>query len=119
MMAVGKERSDSFLSPQRSACSCLCQTCWTRPSNAVGIFDAGSQEPANKEYPQLDAVITFFSDKHPSLRTTADPGKPLALTHRSFEALVSLSADCITACQLVWLMQRAARLYSLDVYLHL
>ena len=97
---VGKELFDSFLSPQRSACSCLCQTCGTRPSNAVCIFDAGSQEPADKKYPQLDAVITFFSNKHPSLRTTADPGKPLALPHRSFEALVSLLAACRPACQL-------------------
>ncbi|CAK0785632.1 hypothetical protein CVIRNUC_008843 [Coccomyxa viridis] len=55
---------------------------------------SGSQEPADKKYPQLDAVITFFSDKHPSLRTTADPGKPLALPHRSFEALVIFLREC-------------------------
>ena len=100
MMAVGKERSGEWMTSQQSAGSCLCQTGRTRPTNPVCVCDAGSQEPAEKEYPQLDAVITFFSDKHPSLRTTADPGKPLALPHRSFEALVSLPAACIPACQL-------------------
>lgn len=89
--------------------------------NAACVFDAGSQEPADKGYPQLDAVITFFSDKHPSLRTTTDAGKPLALPHRSFEALVSLSAACIPACQPGWVDvrgQRVERLYSLNLSLH-
>ena len=54
---------------------------------------AGSQEPKPLDYPTPDAVIRFFSQKHPSLRTAADMGKPLALPHRSFEALV---------CPLCW-----------------
>ena len=73
------------------------------------VFDAGSQGPADKELPPPDALITFVSDKHPSLRNAADPGKPLALPHRSFEALVSLSAACIPARQLGCLMSAGSR----------
>ena len=114
MMAVGKDSSGDWMFPQRSACSSLCHTGRALPINAVCVFDAGSQELADTEYPQLDAVITFFSDKHPSLRTTADPGKPLALPHRSFEALVSLPAPCTPACQLGWLMSEGSALVRIE-----
>lgn len=72
------------------------------------IGNAGSQDLKPVEYPTPDAVIQFFSQKHPSLRTVADMGKPLALPHRSFEALVSPQSLFFSSLDKMMPLQKAS-----------